>query len=557
MSSADALYDPASVVLDPFDPHRSRASSEATTISCSNSTEADPTTRSTPISDFSDTQLSCSEDILLPPHESAVLRALLLAYKDGKPRDLQRERYDPRDLYHKTNCEQLKHWNDPRVRNQAEWFISAQQAQPPTFYSHFAPIGTHIFDNGMPAQTSSSTRDADFLTGNSKELERWLLEGTGDKLFLLRDTDWLPQRPFTSGSTMLQTLQATNYDNLQVEVQELGKKFQPTKNSVEPMVIGEVIRNWKIRDHSRPPLNLLSLKCTDDGTVPWPLAKHCNLLNQAACFSASKAQSYYYATAGKQGTELISKSVDLQSCMHFQIFGQAGAISSWHMDSIGPYTYITLEPNVAGQPDDHVLKCWAYVRTDHLSSEERDKIHAEFKQLGDDFRPDPALLKVLMLVAGDTLIMPPGTIHAPITITDCLFRGGMVMHKRQMRRSMRAWRFCSGNPHCTNEDQPRQTRSILDFFRNQVRTDPAGCGYNDEEGLREFEDDYKKISGDSLVCRCKAGCNKKKCGCFLSTQRCGIRCHGGVGKCDNPHGCEANEASLVGAISLIGAVGVS
>ena len=163
----------------------------------------------------------------------------------------------------------------------------------------------------------------------------------------------------------------------------------------------------------KAPFTLLSLKCTDDGTVPWPLAKHCNLLNQAASFAASTAQSAFYAAAGKQSMDVISKAVDLQSCMHFQIFGQAGAISSWHMDSIGPYTHITLEPNEIGQPADSVLKLWAFVRTDHLPEDERERVMLDFKRYGDDFRPDPAHIRVLSLIAGDTLVMPPGTISCP------------------------------------------------------------------------------------------------------------------------------------------------
>jgi hypothetical protein len=203
------------------------------------------------------------------------------------------------------------------------------------------------------------------------------------------------------------------------------------------------------------------------------------------------------------------------------------------MDSIGPYTYITLELNEIGQPADSVLKLWAFVRTDRLPDDEREKVMLDFKQHGDDFRPNPDHIRVVSLIAGDTLIMPPGTIHAPLTITDCLFRGGMVMQKKEMCRSMRAWRFCSENGNCTDEEQPRQPRSILDFFRNQLRADPAACGYAGKGGMAEFEEDWRTIASDLLVCRCKGSCNKRRCGCYINTQRCGSKCHGGTAKCDN------------------------
>jgi hypothetical protein len=331
---------------------------------------------------------------------------------------------------------------------------------------------------------------------------------------------------------------------LLLEVQELGKQINEIgANAVQPMTIDKILQRWSVKDQSLPPINLLNLMCKDDAYQPWPLAKHCNLLNQAAASSASIAHSAFYATAGKESTEVMTKLIDLESCMHFQIFGQAGAISTWHMDAIGPYTYITLEPNVEGQPAEHVLKLWAYVRTDHLSEAERAKIKERFKQDNEGFKPNPEHIRILALVAGDTLIMPPGTIHAPITITDCLFRGGMVMQKRQMWRSMREWRFCSENDRCTNENQPRQSRSILDFFKREVYADPAACGYGKKNGmgLADFESDWTRLSGASMVCSCKSGCKTKKCGCQLNTQRCGNMCHGGVAKCENPYGCEVEE----------------
>jgi hypothetical protein len=68
---------------------------------------------------------------------------------------------------------------------------------------------------------------------------------------------------------MLRELQANARSELLVEVQRLEKEFQINENAVERLHINEVISTWSIRDQSKPPLNLLSLKCTDDGTVPW------------------------------------------------------------------------------------------------------------------------------------------------------------------------------------------------------------------------------------------------------------------------------------------------
>lgn len=462
------------------------------------------------------------------------------------PPDTRNLPYDPTSppycFVDEINREQSTLFEDPRAQAQLQWFKNVVDTKPPTYYSELAPIGTHILEQGRPAQTSGDVKDADFLAGDCKVLEDWLINGTGDKLFVLRDDEWFNTRPSLTGSEFFQELQAKGMDKtLLLEVQELGKQIgDPNVNAVQPMTIDKILERWSIRDQSIPPINLLNLMCKDDAYQPWPLAKYCNLLNQAAASSASIAQSAFYATAGKESTEVMTKVIDLEACMHFLIFGQAGAISTWHMDAIGPYTYITLEPNQEGQPPDHVLKLWAYVRTDHLSEAERAEIKLRFKQDHENFQPNPEHIRILALVAGDTLIMPPGTIHAPITITDCLFRGGMVMQKRQMWRSMREWRFCSDNDRCTNENQPRQARSILDFFRREVYANPTACGYGGENGVAAFENDWRKLSGASMVCSCKAGCKTRKCGCQLNTQRCGSQCHGGIAKCENPYGCEVD-----------------
>jgi hypothetical protein len=437
------------------------------------------------------------------------------------------------------NQQQKRLFNDCRVLNQLSLFRWHQKSQPPTYYGALAPVGLYVLEYGRAAQVGYDHDTSDFLSGNCRSLEHWLVHGTADKLFLLRDTDWFNTRPLRQGSTILHELRSSSTKPLLVEVQELSKQFSTYENCVEPMPIDQIISRFSKQDASIAPINLLSLQCKDDNVVPWPLGKHCRLLNDAATASASASQSTFYASAGKESTEVLSRFVDLQSCMRFQIFGQAGAISSWHMDSIGPYTWVTLEPNQLGKPNDHVLKLWAYVRTDNLPAAEQAEIKAAFARDGGAFQPNPQYIRVISLVAGDTLIMPPGTIHAPITITDCLFRGGMVMQKREMRRSMRAWRFCADNEGCTNENQPRQARAVLDYFGGLVRADPLACGYENGIGVAEFEDDARCIGGESMVCMCKAGCVKGKCGCVRNMQRCGSRCHNGVCKCDNAYGCEA------------------
>jgi hypothetical protein len=406
-----------------------------------------------------------------------------------------------------------------------------------------AEIGIHILNNGKAARTSKTISEADFLVMNCKEYQDWLITGTGDKIILLQDPQWFDTRPAVFGSLLLPQYKSRHPRSLKVDVQDYDLPYSTSGTFVVSQDIDAAIARFAADGVHKCPVNLLNLSSKEDGLVPWPLAKHCTMLNDAAAVAVNVAQAKYKGSMGpgKEFSETMTKAVDLQSCMHFQILGQAGAISGWHMDHIGPYTWVTLEPN--GPKDlknpENVLKLWAVVRTDDLSHDVESKVRSQFKKEGQHFQPPEHLIKIIALTAGDTLIMPPGTIHAPITITDCLFRGGMAVQERNLRRHVKAWRFCVENDRCTNEDIPKQSRAVIDYFRTRVQLDPAACGYLGKNGVKEFEEDWAVIAGKSLKCGCNDGCKRKNCLCRVNAQRCGSKCHGGVAKCGNPMGCEA------------------
>lgn len=475
------------------------------------------------------------------PHSDKLLFLLTVLEDDVKNdlRNAENERIE------RINVRQTQLYHDDRVQRQWIWFHEALHYEPPKYYTEMASIGIHILQNGRPAQTSHSISDADFLVMNCKEWQQWLRTGTGDKIILLQDPEWFNKRPEVFGSTLLRHYKSQHPRTLTIDIQD----YDLTHDSRSPFVVSQnidaVIERFEQDGKRRCPVNLLNLSSKEDGLVPWPLAKHANMLNEASAVATNTLQGKFQGLAGpgKEFNETMTKAIDLQSCMHFQILGQAGAISGWHQDHIGPYTWITLEPNVPSDLDypENVLKLWAVVRTDLVSREEEVKIKNAFRRDGAHFVPPSDLIRIIALTAKDTLIMPPGTIHAPITITDCLFRGGMAVQERNLRRHVKAWRFCVENDRCTNEDVPKQTRSVIDFYRTRVRADPEKCGYLGKNGLQEFEEDWKIISGRSLKCGCGDACKRKNCACRVAGQRCGDRCHAGGGdKCDNPFGCEAS-----------------
>lgn len=450
------------------------------------------------------------------------------------------------------NEQQSRLFRDCRVMNLMERFQRSTESSSPTYYSRLAPVCLHILENGKAAQTSENQEDADFLALDQDQFHKWLVNGSGDKVILFRNRPWWNSRPVTSVDKVLRGLISIGFD---VDVQDLGRNVEENENSTVRLPISTVVQRFQLP--TQYPINLLNLECTGENLVPEPIAFHCGLLLDAVSVTNAHSQHVLdrnMSAAGKRSKALLTKAVDIQSCMKFEILGQAGVFSGWHIDNMGVSTWVTLEDHGDSDPsitrnepgfddtfyslksDEEVLKLWAIVRQDHLSKAKKRQIRESFIRDGELWKPDSSLIKVISLVRGDTLMMPPGTIHAPITVTDCLFRGGMVMQDRHARQSIRQWKFVSDNDTCTNEDKPRQTRGVIDSLRDLIRADPILHGYGEEGSLDELENDWRAISRDALTCNCGTGCRNTRCNCYSSGQRCDAGCHKSS-NCSNPFGC--------------------
>lgn len=78
------------------------------------------------------------------------------------------------------------------------------------------------------------------MVGDCFQYEKWLLNGTGDKLFVIRDEAWFYTRPVLSGSTVLDKLKTVSRADLSIEVQLLEKKYGQDKVSVTYLPIADV-----------------------------------------------------------------------------------------------------------------------------------------------------------------------------------------------------------------------------------------------------------------------------------------------------------------------------
>lgn len=121
---------------------------------------------------------------------------------------------------------------------------------------------------------------------NCLELEKWLLNRTGNKIILLRDADCLRTRPLLNSSVVLRDLKSkSGHKNLVVDVQALnGVHGGRKERSAGAMLIDEALRRWGIKDKSKYPINLVKLSVKEHCLVPWPLAKYRTILIGSSSF---------------------------------------------------------------------------------------------------------------------------------------------------------------------------------------------------------------------------------------------------------------------------------
>ncbi|KAG9228870.1 hypothetical protein BJ875DRAFT_219027 [Amylocarpus encephaloides] len=334
---------------------------------------------------------------------------------------------------------------DPPFLELQQRFQMAADENEATHYERMAPLALHILGYGQPAQTSLDPDEADFLLFDSSGMDHHLQHGIQDKPVVFRDRQAFLQRPSISKMSMLRDLKDTGPI---LDVQDLGRATK-IENLYQPaitlMPAEEVLSRFKYP--TKHPINLLNLSVSVDGLVPQPIARHCTLLATTLDQAEIRARQIYdpRTSAIEKGLMTTPHPANFWNCSKWRIFGQAGAISGFHVDNNGVSTWVTLESNdtTVGEglkraiaPVDHicslsddesVLKLWVFIRLDNLPPDEQRKAIEGFICEGEIWMPEPRCIKILALIRGDTAMFPPNTIHAPITVTDSLFTGGMVM----------------------------------------------------------------------------------------------------------------------------------
>lgn len=411
--------------------------------------------------------------------------------------------------------------------------MKGKMANQETHLERLSQQALYLFENGRPAipwtvgMPENKMAEADYLLLTEAQHVQSIKRGIIDKPVVVRDKEFLARRPRVTRDEFFHKLRMIK--GKRVHVQYLSLKI--TELCVRDADIVETVEKWQnpaaTFSNISPPINLLNISDKSACVTPLGISKEYRLLEEACMYSFG-----YHI--GKQ--QLENTAADFSNCIQFRIIAQRGAVSGFHIDNCGVVTWVTLEPLSDNDGSDKdCIKYWFIIPLHLLSQEEKDQAMKDFAKHGKDWQPQlKHKLPSISLMTGDTLIMPPGTIHAPVILTDCFFVGGMCMHPRSLRKTLDVWQYLSRYQDCTNESQPAQARAVLDYPNNSVHENPSRFGYVNGQ-LRDFDRLCDEISGrTSLKCDCKTGC-MGRCSCSIVGQRCGPRCHQGL-QCQNPCG---------------------
>lgn len=456
------------------------------------------------------------------------------------------------------NEQQEALFHGPKAKSLISDYTKVQAAKSDSHLKKNGELALDILTNGraakcwVPGDGLAEMTRADYLLLTEEEHLQMAQAGNSEgilKPIVVRDEQFRRRRnSITRDSLFEDLLKCPPWKH--VHVQQLAEGIEQL--GVKAIPVSEAVHLWKksvpeFSDQS-PPMNMLNLSNLREGLWLSGLYKEYDMLFDACSFSDEEMLFHLKnpeggkGNVGKEAVEFWG-AADIKNCKQFMILAQRGAVSSYHMDNAGVWTWVTLEGN-SDDPqecDEDVLKFWPIFPLDKLPKEDQTRYLGEFGLEGRGWRPLlPAGHKVpvLALIKGDTLIMPPGTVHAPITATDCLFVGGMCMHPKFVKRAIEVWHYLHKHPDATNEPAPRQSRAILDYINNMVHSDPVKYGFAPEE-LPKFDKECAEISNASLSCRCIGGCKTTNCNCVKYGQRCADGCfkHQQNGGCQNPFGC--------------------
>jgi len=445
-------------------------------------------------------------------------------------------------------------FEDPRRLELEKIWKEKVETNDNSYWAYAGEIALHIYEGGRAARpytegkahgvTEWSYDEADYLLFTEDEYFEWLQKNLPPRPVVVRDAAARRQRAMASTEDFLDDLGIMAESLVDVQhwdpvtggmttTQKRGRELKETWHTVT----GSPLNLLNLGDHS--------LHQFPNAIAATPacgfLQKLCGLTNDAIYYSLPRGHREEPGSRGpgKKPIECYAPT-DIKNCAQLRIAAQAGAVSSWHADMLGPFTVVTVlrhrrhgTPEAEQEKDVDILKHWPIFPLDQLDEAERLASLDEFKRLGTAWRPTPTQgIPVISLIGGDTIVVPPRMIHAPVTITNVSMAGGMFFDERHLLSHLRSWLFLTeNNDKCTNEPPPKQTKAILTLARQFVLADPIRYGIRPDQ-VDEFNDLCNKIIELTYSCDCPGKC-RKSCECVRYEVSCGPLCHPTHPRCPN------------------------
>lgn len=197
---------------------------------------------------------------------------------------------------------------------------------------------------------------------------------------------------------------------------EAGYHHQPIQQSTK-----NVIEDFL--SHEKGPVNLLNLQG--------------NAYDPPQCLSQDRfcILDDIKSEAGKQATR---NPADLSSCTRFRICGSQDSHSLPHIDQHGVIT------SIFNNDGEKLWPMWPHLSTEDIS-----------QWASSDTDPEPGAVGIY-LRAGDLLIQPSGTLHAPWSITNVLMTGTMHWDVQDMVKTLELVKLCLQSEHVSNEEVAKE-----------------------------------------------------------------------------------------------------
>ncbi|KAK8067340.1 hypothetical protein PG997_014087 [Apiospora hydei] len=311
------------------------------------------------------------------------------------------------------------------------------------------------------------------------------------KVPLLVPAEW--NHEFRRTQDIRQLFQSLRFFGQKIEVQYAYRPLMCTLDDLtRKLDPKDVERCFADEDAKMGPINLLDLDSNDDNPVPTCIA---GLVDLGLYDDLARKGGY----SGGGGLGRMNRGAALKVSTSFKICGQAGVFSEPHGDHLGKITSVLdqqgdkLWPVFSSMVEDASVKWFAQNKpgSPPPPTEDQDKL---------------GIWIPIFLEPGTLLIQPPGTIHAPYSLTDVYCTGTMHIDTRGLLTSIKQAIIELGHPEVTNDEPEHSYMSCMyhaaKLWKERIEPYRWGTGEERAQFLQKLRE-YIDLTGKGKCCNGK------------------------------------------------------